>query len=758
MTPSHLLRQSLFSLALLACGGVLAAPSLPPEVLASLAERGQADVLLVLAPAPLPPLSPAVGPAGQRARTQQIVAALQAHAQRSQAQWLRQLSALGAPAQPLWLGNRIATRLGPEQLQRLLRIPGLQAVESDAARQFPTPRFETADKAARSALEPHLTAMRVAQAWALGARGRGVVIGGQDTGYDFTHPALRNAYRGAQGVDGHDYHWYDGVRSAVNAGGNACGYASALPCDDGMHGTHTMGIALGDGGEGARIGVATEAQWIGCRNMDRGIGRPSTYLACFQFLLAPTRRDGSQPRPELAPSITINSWGCPLGAPPQGEDCSADSFDAALAAAEAAGQLTVVAAGNGNPFCGSIRTPPSTSAQALVVGATDNLGTLAPFSLWGPVSTAGGPRLKPDLVAPGSAVRSSVPGGQYAPASGTSMATPGVAGVAALMLGANPLLIAQPQATAALLKASAVPALHAGSCPDAPGQQSPNPMFGYGRVDALAAVQAALQAVGPAHSGAWFDPARPGEGWILQILDAGTATLVWYSFGVEDAASQAWFIASEGVIEGSRIRFDSVSAVHGGRFGAAFQPSAIQLHEVGALSLDFSSCTNASLSFSGRAEYPDQLRTLTRLTSPDGRSCGQPHRSLADTRAARSGAWFDPARPGEGWLIEALEGEAVALTWFSFDPEGRPAWLFGLGSLGAGGLRIEDLRRLEGGRFGADFDPTALRDSAWGSLQIDFTGCDAGTLHYAAADPAWGSDTRAVQRLTRLFDSRCAAP
>src|SRR5690606_8699934 len=102
-----------------------------------------------------------------------------------------------------------------------------------------------------------------------------------------------------------------------------------------------------------------------------------------------------------------------------------------------------VAAGNGTPLCGSINMPPSTSADALVVGATDNLGNIAPFSLWGPVPAAGGALMKPDLAGPGVAVRSSVPGGQYARFSGTSMATPGVAGVAALMLGANPLLIGQ---------------------------------------------------------------------------------------------------------------------------------------------------------------------------------------------------------------------------------------------------------------------------------------------------------------------------
>ena len=757
MILNSLFRHHLLGLSLLLPATALAEAPLPAAIAKSLAEQGAADVLLVLEPATLPSLPTAVGPAGQRARTEQVVAALRAHAAHSQAPLLQALEQIGAPAQPLWLGNRIATRLDAAQLETLRRHPALQRIDSDAARALPSPRFEPAGKQGADSIEPHLAAMRVAEAWALGARGGGVVIGGQDTGYDFTHPALRDAYRGPQGANGHDYHWFDGVRSAVNPGGNPCGYASALPCDDGAHGTHTMGTAVGDGGAGARIGVATEAQWIGCRNMDRGVGRPSTYLACFQFLLAPTRLDGSAPRADLAPAITVNSWSCPPGPPPNGEECSADSFDAALAAAEAAGQLTVVAAGNGSAFCGSIASPPATSAQALAVGATDNFGNLAPFSLWGPVSNAQGMLIKPDISAPGVAVRSSVPGAGYAPASGTSMATPGVAGVAALMLGANPLLIGQPRSTGALLRGSALPRLHPGSCIDAPGQQSPNPMFGHGRVDALAAVQAAMTlAVSPAHSGAWYDPARPGEGWILQILDSGTATLLWYSFATpDDAAGQAWFIASEGRIDGNRIAFDEVSAISGGRFGAGFDAAAVQGRAIGALNLEFEDCNLARLRFDGSAGYPDLDLPLQRLTELAQRPCGQPHQPLESTRAARSGAWFDPARAGEGWLIEALDGEAVALTWFSFDPEGRPAWLFGLGSLDDHRLRIDDLRRVQGGGFGGAFDPAALEENGWGSVEIDFSGCDAGTLRYAADDPAWGSGEYVVQRLTRLFDGDC---
>lgn len=745
--------------ALLLGSADLTAAELSAAVSKALARDGAADVLLRLPPAPLPSTPAAVGPAGQRARTEQIVASLMAHAARSQAPVLAALQKMGVSAQPLWLGNSIAVRLDAPQLARIAALDPVLRVDSDAAHGRALPSLHQAPRkdAANGAIEENLRAMRVPEAWALGARGRGVVVGGQDTGYDAGHPALSERYRGRAG--NHNHHWYDGVRAAIDPGVNRCGVGAAAPCDDHSHGTHTMGTALGDGGESAHIGVATEAEWIGCRNMDRGSGRPSTYLSCFQFLLAPSRLDGSEPRADLAPAITVNSWGCPPGPPPAGEDCTLDSFDAALAAAEAAGQLTVVAAGNGSPGCGTINIAPSHSPHALVVGATDNSGAIASFSLWGPVTVDGSQRMKPDLSAPGVSIRSSVPGGQYALSSGTSMATPGVAGVAALVLGANPLLIAQPQATAALLKGSSVATLHPGSCAGAPGQQSPNPMFGHGRVDALAAVNAATQlVVGPGHGGAWFDQQRPGEGWILQVLDAGTATLLWYSFASDGSGAQDWFIASQGAISGNRIDFAEVSAVRGGRFGSGFDPAAISIDPRGTLSMQFDGCDVTQLSFAGSDGLPAFERRLSRLTSLQGLDCGRPFAAPEPLRARRSGAWFDPSRAGEGLIVEALGGDVAALTWFTFSPDGRPAWLYGVGTLDDSALRIDDLRQVQGGGFGGDFDPAAVEDRAWGRLEIDFGGCDSATLRYAAVDSAWGEGSHALQRLTRPYGLSCTSP
>ena len=68
-------------------------------------------------------------------------------------------------------------------------------------------------------------------------------IGGADTGYQWDHPALKNGYRGWNGVAAnHDYNWHD----SIHAGGGVCGPNMSQPCDDQGHGTHTMGTAVGD--------------------------------------------------------------------------------------------------------------------------------------------------------------------------------------------------------------------------------------------------------------------------------------------------------------------------------------------------------------------------------------------------------------------------------------------------------------------------------------------------------------------------------
>ena len=173
-----------------------------------------------------------------------------------------------------------------------------------------------------SAVGDNLTAVGADKAWAAGFQGQGIVVAGQDTGYQWDHPALKNQYRGWNGTTAsHDYNWHDSVHEAFNpdyagvfGGHNKCGYNLQAPCDDDQHGTHTMGTMVGNDGGENQIGMAPKAKWIGCRNMDGGFGSPASYLECFQFFLAPTPVNGdpfTTGKPALAPNVINNSWGCP---------------------------------------------------------------------------------------------------------------------------------------------------------------------------------------------------------------------------------------------------------------------------------------------------------------------------------------------------------------------------------------------------------------------------------------------------------------
>ena len=270
--------------------------------------------------------------------------------------------------------------------------------------------------------------------WQMGFDGTGVVVAGQDTGYDWDHPALIDKYRGWNGANAdHNYAWHD----AIHSGGGVCGADSAVPCDDHNHGTHTMGTMVGDDGVGNQIGVAPGAQWIGCRNMDQGDGTPTTYSECFQWFIAPTDLNDQNPNPAMAPDVINNSWGCPPS-----EGCTDPTIlQTVVENTRAAGILVVTSAGNSGSACSTVTSPPAIYDASFSIGSTTSTDAISGFSSRGPVTVDGSNRLKPDISAPGSNIRSSVRGGGYQGGwSGTSMAAPHVAGLAALLIDAVPSL------------------------------------------------------------------------------------------------------------------------------------------------------------------------------------------------------------------------------------------------------------------------------------------------------------------------------
>ena len=377
------------------------------------------------------------------------------------------------------------------------------------------------------AVEPGISYVRAPQIWNLGYTGQGIVVGAADTGYRWTHAALKNAYRGWNGsTASHDYNWHDSVHS----GGGVCGANSAAPCDDNGHGTHTMGTIVGLDGAN-QIGMATGARWIGCRNMNQGAGTPASYLECMEFFLAPYPVGGttSQGDPSKAPHVTNNSWGCSPG-----EGCTTPNILlTGVNNTRAAGIVMVVSAGNSGSGCSTIDTPTAIYDPSFTVGALNTgADTIASFSSRGPVTIDGSSRLKPDIVAPGTSTRSAYRTSDtaYSSLSGTSMAGPHVAGGVALLLSAFPSLAGNVTAIESRLTSSAKPLpLSTATCSSAAGAV-PNNVFGYGRLDVGCGIPAKVSGSTSVCSGS---PAT----LTVNLVGSGPWTLTWSDGLVQSGVS-----------------------------------------------------------------------------------------------------------------------------------------------------------------------------------------------------------------------------
>ncbi|MBK8068646.1 MAG: S8 family serine peptidase [Rhodanobacteraceae bacterium] len=415
------------------------------------------------------------------------VARLRETAARTQAPLRAYLEARNVPYRAFWVANFIALQADAELVDDLAARADVAAIELETRLAVEQPVAEQpASPKSVNAIETGVTQVNAPSLWAMGFRGQGVLVAGADTGYDWDHPAIVRQYAGsADGAADHNFHWWD----AIHSSGGSCPGNSAAPCDDNSHGTHTMGTIVGDDGGSNQIGVAPGARWIACRNMDQGNGTPTTYTECFQFFMAPTDLAGNNPDPLRAPHVINNSWGCPVS-----EGCTTPNIlQTVVENVRNAGILVVVSAGNSGSSCSSVSDPPSIYSASFSVGAVGGIA-MASFSSRGPVTVDGSNRLKPDIVAPGVNTRSALPGTGYGTKSGTSMAGPHVAGVAALLMSVDPTLKRDPARIEALMNSTAVADITTSQL--CGGTQSPatipNNTFGHGRVDALNAARVGL--------------------------------------------------------------------------------------------------------------------------------------------------------------------------------------------------------------------------------------------------------------------------
>jgi subtilisin family serine protease len=359
----------------------------------------------------------------------------------------------------LWLINGISVTLPAGAIEQLARNPIVGRIQFDA----PVP-LAAATPAAASSAGWNLAAIHAPDVWALGSDGAGVVVANMDTGVDPNHPDLAGRWRGGSNS------WFDPYGQ------------HATPYDFSGHGTQTMGILVGGAASGTAIGVAPGARWIAVKIYDdAGQGTLSKIHQAFQWLIDP---DGI-PATLDAPDVVNASWGLLSGA---AGSCNLE-FSEDIRALKAAGTAVVFAAGNDGPAPDS-SVSPANNPESFSAGAVDSTLALFAQSSRGPSGCDG--LIFPKVVAPGvNVVTSDLSAGGlavYATVSGTSFATPHVAGSLALLAGAFP------SATIAELEGALTD-----SAQDlgAPGAEND---YGYGLNDALAAYHLLAAAGGAQHA------------------------------------------------------------------------------------------------------------------------------------------------------------------------------------------------------------------------------------------------------------------
>jgi subtilisin family serine protease len=368
-------------------------------------------------------------------RAYEVVTQLQAKAASTQPVVIQKLKTLNGvkpeSIQPFWAANVIFFEAGRDDIAAISRMEEIEYIDLNWEIEF----FDMEQEGLRAAplkmntTETGLVAIGATQMWEMGYTGYGRTCLIVDTGEDHLHPALYNNYA---------YHNRPEDESWASPGGpQAC---------DNDHGTHVTGTAVGiDRILRDTIGVAYEGEWMGGPIPLFECFYETTVLdafGTFQWALNP---DGDVNTTDDIPDVINNSWGRPN---PAFFDCNVSSVTNIYDALMAAGVAVVYAAGNEGPGVSTVTSPAFNNYDLVRFFSVGNLNAndpdfpIANGSGRGPTicSGTGSLKIKPEVSAPGTNVRSAVFNGNYASYSGTSMASPHVAGAIMILKEAFPYL------------------------------------------------------------------------------------------------------------------------------------------------------------------------------------------------------------------------------------------------------------------------------------------------------------------------------
>lgn len=406
---------------------------------------------------------------------QNVYDVLNRFADTHQAEVRRELEEAGVEFKVHWALNEIfVPNASKDLVDRLSFNSNIQSIVGNT--EYPLMQPVEMDSTAESPdnIQWNLKHVKAPEAWKI-TKGKGAVVANIDTGVMFNHEALYLKYRGYDAKTNsydHDYNFYDPVAR------------NGVPSDTQGHGTHTMGSIVGST-KAKAFGVALDAKFIvakGCRNSSC---TREDLLTSGEWVVCPTKMDGTAPNCNRGADVVSNSWG---GG--RGNDWYGRVVDAWIRAK----MIPAFSAGNSGSRCSTANSPGDLGNVISVASSNRQYG-LSYFSSRGP-----GPvgsrfsQAKPDITAPGQDIFSTTRNGSYGTMSGTSMACPHVAGVATLMISANPKLgyneLYQAIASTASTKSLIKPDRGSAECGGKVWNVFPNNHYGFGLVNAEDAVKA----------------------------------------------------------------------------------------------------------------------------------------------------------------------------------------------------------------------------------------------------------------------------
>ena len=552
------------------------------------------------------------------------------------------------------------------------------------------------DRLAKPDLATSVPLVSAPTAWGFGYTGQGVAVVILDTGIDRTHPFFGSrivheaCFSTTYAPDRATSLCPNGATRIAGAGSAAACSLSAC-----IHGTHVAGIAAGYQ-SASLAGVAEAASIIAIQVYSRFDDRTicdgasscvlsydSDQLAALDYVLS------------LRGTYTIGAVNMSLGGDVHTSQASCDfanpATKQAIDALRAVGIPTVIASGN-DGYANAISEPGCISSAISVGNTTKTDALFSPSNIASFIS----------VMAPGGSITSSVPGGGFAVLSGTSMATPHVAGALAILRQSSPSATVNQLIAALRLGGKSL-----GFTVSASGQS-----FSYTvpRLDVVGALGVLCPTCLTPATGWWWNPSEPGRGFSLETRQ-GRFFLATFLY--DDDGSPLWF-AANGPQSGATFSGNLVKYVSGQTLSGTYKaPQA--LASVGTASLSFVSQTAGTLT------WPGGVTSIQRFPISGGSVVS------AVSGAPESGWWWNESESGTGWFFE-VQGSALFMAGYLYDGSGRPIWYASSGAMLSPTAFDGNLLLYGGGQAltGGYRAPTSIQTV--GQVSVRFAGTTAATL------------------------------